>query len=245
MVREDKFTMSATMNSAQRSVSPIAMMGQLLKLSNLITRPFFVFLADPLSLNHNELRVLMTLAAMGEAAAHEIAKAAGMHPMNVSRAVASLTRARRITARRDVDGRRKILTLTPKGQELQKALLPHIRRVADVLCESMTSLETEFFAKLLSKLVEHLDTLSPTDPKLVDAEALTEATKSLRKMSKPRRSSPTRSDKPAGSIGPTTEHPEVAIRERRKQVTKLERGPKRSARELPNGLRTRKKNAVA
>lgn len=160
----------------QRTTSPVAMMGQLLKLSNLVTRPFFVFLAGPFSLNHNELRVLMTLASMREAAAHEVAKAAGMHPMNVSRAVASLTRAGRISARRDVDGRRKILSLTSDGLELHKALVPHVRRVAEVMCESMSSLEAEFFAKLLTKLVERLDALAPTDPMLIDAAALTQAT---------------------------------------------------------------------
>lgn len=244
MGREDKPTTSATADSAQRGMSPIAMMGQLLKLSNLITRPFFVFLAGPLSLNHNELRVLMTLASMREAAAHEIARAAGMHPMNVSRAVASLTRARRITARRDVDGRRKILALTSEGQELQKALLPHIRRVADVLCESMTPLEIEFFAKLLSKLVEHLDTLSPTDPKLVDAAALTEATESLPRVSKPRRSSLKPSKESARVVRESGEHREVDTRERQ-PVTTPERGTQRSARDLPNnGLHTRKKNAA-
>jgi DNA-binding MarR family transcriptional regulator len=113
---------------------------------------------------------------MREAAAHDVAKAAGMHPMNVSRAVASLTRAGRISARRDVDGRRKILALTSEGLELHKALLPHVRRVAELMSDSMSSLEAEFFAKLLAKLVERLDSLALTDTMLIDTVALTQVT---------------------------------------------------------------------
>lgn len=208
MSREDTETVVRLENPGQRPTSPVVMMGQLLKLSNLVTRPFFVFLAGPFSLNHNELRVLMTLASMREAAAHEVAKAAGMHPMNVSRAVASLTRAGRISARRDVDGRRKILALTSEGLELHKALIPHVRRVAEVMSDSMSSLEAEFFAKLLAKLVERLDSLALTDPMLIDAAALTQATG---------RQSPTiRAVPPTKS---SLESPQIGARKRRSSTT--------------------------
>lgn len=147
--------------------SRIAMMGRLLKLSNMVMRPFFAYFADRLSINHNELRVLMILAPLQAAAAHEIAKAAGMYPMNVSRAVATLTRAGRIASRRDTDGRRKILTLTPKGYALYETLLPHVRYMSDLLFETMTPLETEFFGKLLEKLVERLDAAAQFDATLL------------------------------------------------------------------------------
>ncbi len=150
--------------------SRVAMMGRLLKLSNLVLTPFLVVFADRYSINLNELRVLMTLASMREAAAHEIAREAAMRPMNVSRAVATLTRAGRIAARPDADGRRKLLTLTPKGRDLYEAMLPHVRRMSDVLFDSMSPLETEFFAKLLAKLVERLDSIDPTDPMLIGPE---------------------------------------------------------------------------
>ncbi len=143
------------------------MMGRLLKLSNMVMRPFFAFFAEHHSVSHNELRVLMTLARMREAASHEIASAAGMYPMNVSRAVATLMRAGRIAARRDTDGRRKILSLTPKGEALYEALLPHVRYMADLLFSPMTPLETEFFGKLLAKLVERLDTAAALDATLL------------------------------------------------------------------------------
>ena len=76
-------------SSPERRVSRIAIKGQLLKLSHLVMRPFSFVLSDMYAINTNELRVLMILAPMGEAASHEIAKATGMHPMNVSRAVAT------------------------------------------------------------------------------------------------------------------------------------------------------------
>lgn len=161
--------------------SRIAMMGRLLKLSNMVMRPFFAYFADRLSINHNELRVLMILAPLHEAAAHEIAKAAGMYPMNVSRAVATLMRAGRIEARRDTDGRRKILSLTPKGYALYEALLPHVRYMSDLLFETMTQLETEFFGKLLAKLVERLDNAAQFDATLLvpPSESETPSAKSL------------------------------------------------------------------
>lgn len=153
--------------------SSLVLMGRLLKLSNLVTRPFFVYFADRYALSLNELRVLMTLATMREAAAHEIGKAAGMHPMNVSRAVAALMRAGRIAAQRDpANRRRKILTLTPKGRELQLALTPHARHMADFLFDCMSPLEGEFFSKLLGKLIDHLDAVDPESPLLIDSAAL-------------------------------------------------------------------------
>src|SRR5688572_12591054 len=80
---------------------------RLMKLTNLINRPFFSRFAERYHLTINDARVLMTLASMQEAAAHELCDATGMHAMNVSRSVATLRRQGRITERRDPNNRRR------------------------------------------------------------------------------------------------------------------------------------------
>lgn len=149
---------------------------RLLKLSNLITRPFFVHFAERYELSLNDLRVLMTLAMVPSSASHELADATGMHPMNVSRSVAVLVRQGRIEARRDPDNRRrKILTLTADGQEVERALIPHVRKIAAFLFDPMTPLEVEFLSKLLDLLIGRLEEVDPGSPELIDLEALSAA----------------------------------------------------------------------
>jgi len=155
-------------------VSHVVAMHRLLKASYLITQPFFTNFADRYEVTMNELRIIMTLAATSSAAPHELGRATGMHPMNVSRAVASLTAAGRISQRRDsaIDRRRKIISLTAKGWALHNKLLPHVKKMAEFMFESMTELEVEFFSKLLRRLNSRLDDIDPSSPLLIDADAI-------------------------------------------------------------------------
>lgn len=171
----------------RRSPSSVAMMGRMLKLSNLVMRPFHNFLSDKYDLNFNELRVIMSLAPEREVAAHEIAKMTGMQAMNVSRAAASLLKSGRISARRGVDGRRKMLSLTDKGRALHDVLMPPAREVADRLFEGMTPLETDFLDKLLQKLVTHMDLIDINEIGNVDHEVDTEASASSQNAGRKRR----------------------------------------------------------
>ena len=96
--------------------APALLLYRLLKLTNLISRPFFAQDAERYQISMNELRVLMTLALapLREAASHVLVDAAGMHPMNVSRAVAALRRHGRVQQCTDPHNRRrKLLHLTP------------------------------------------------------------------------------------------------------------------------------------
>lgn len=174
---EPQAQMQATLAPAAAAADPrnghIVLLGRLLKLSNLVTRPFFVFFAERYDLSLNELRVLMILASMERAAAHELCEATGMHPMNVSRAVATLRRNDRISAQPDPDNRRrKILSLTPRGRNLHRMLVPHVTKISDFLFESMSPLEVEFLGKLMSKLVRRLDAVDASSPLLIDERAL-------------------------------------------------------------------------
>jgi MarR family transcriptional regulator, lower aerobic nicotinate degradation pathway regulator len=137
--------------------APLLLLYRLLKLSNLIEVPFF---ADDARLHHlslNELRILMTLAPLGEAAAHEIAATAGVHPMNVSRAVASLRRSGRLRERPDTTNRRrKLLRLTPAGTALYLKLLPHVRNVATQLVADLSRRELATLSTLVDRMTARL-----------------------------------------------------------------------------------------
>jgi DNA-binding MarR family transcriptional regulator len=134
---------------------------RLMKLTNLINRPFFSRFAKRYHLTINDARVLVTLASMPEAAAHELCDAAGMHPMNVSRSVATLRRQGRIAERRDPDNRRrKMLRLTAKGWTVCRAFVPDMDRMSEFLLSSMSAPEIEFLSRLVDQLIERLETAS-------------------------------------------------------------------------------------
>lgn len=138
--------------------SPPLVLYRLLKLSNLISQPFFADDAKRYNISMNELRVLATLAPLQEAASHEIGTVAGMHPMNVSRAVATLCRRKRLQQRRDPDNRRrKLLRLTADGRALYKSLMPHVQEIANSLFATMEPDELELLSRLIDKMTAQLD----------------------------------------------------------------------------------------
>lgn len=148
----------------------------LTKLSNLVGRPFFSHFADRYDLTRNDVNVLLTMAEMREAAAHELCRVTGMHPMNVSRSVARLRRQGRISERSDpANRRRKILTLTPEGWDLDRRLRPHVKAMSEFLCTSLTELEADFMGKLLRRLIERLQAVDLNSPILIDQDALDQA----------------------------------------------------------------------
>ena len=138
--------------------APKLVLYRLLKLANLISQPFFADDAARYQISMNELRVLTTLAPLGEAASHEVGTVAGMHPMNVSRAVATLTRHKRIQQRPDPENRRrKLLTLTSKGWKLHDDLMPHVQQVARTVFATLEPDELEVLSRLIDKMTSQLD----------------------------------------------------------------------------------------
>ena len=136
---------------------PPMLLHRLLKLSNLILRPLFVQRAESYEMNVNELRVLMTLAQMGEAASHELCEVAGLHPMNVSRAVDTLRRQGRIEERRDEENRRrKLLRLTPEGQRVFNELAPDADDAAGRLFKGMDDKALRNLSVVIDKLTANV-----------------------------------------------------------------------------------------
>jgi MarR family transcriptional regulator, lower aerobic nicotinate degradation pathway regulator len=133
---------------------------RLMKLTNLINRPFFSRYAERYHLTINDARVLVTLASTPEAAAHELCDATGMHPMNVSRSVATLRRQGRIAERRDpANRRRKMLRLTPKGWAACRSFVPDMDRMSNFLLSSLSPLEVEFLGRLVDQLIDRLESV--------------------------------------------------------------------------------------
>ncbi|MCC7462787.1 MAG: MarR family transcriptional regulator [Gammaproteobacteria bacterium] len=143
--------------------APALLLYRLLKLTNLISRPFFARDAQRYQISMNELRVLMTLAPLRVAASHELVDAAGMHPMNVSRAVATLRRHGRVQQRIDPDNRRrKLLQLTPEGLAVYRNLVPHVQQIATRLFATMSAEEISTLSRLIDTMTGRLE----SDPDL-------------------------------------------------------------------------------
>jgi DNA-binding MarR family transcriptional regulator len=143
--------------------APALLLYRLLKLTNLISRPFFASDAQRYQISMNELRVLMTLAPLREAASHELVDAAGMHPMNVSRSVAALRRHGRVQQRTDPNNRRrKLLQLTPDGMALYLNIVPHVQQVAARVFDTMSPEEIATLSRLLDGMTARLESTSTT-----------------------------------------------------------------------------------
>ena len=146
---------------------------RLLKLTNLIGRPFFTHFAERLDLTLNDVRVLMSLSSVSQAASHELCEMTGMHPMNVSRSVARLRRQGRITDRADpANRRRKLLTPTGEGWTLYHQLAPHVKVLSEFVFDTLSQREVEFLSSLLAVLSERLESVDLNSPQLIDVEAL-------------------------------------------------------------------------
>jgi DNA-binding MarR family transcriptional regulator len=136
---------------------PPMLLYRLVKLTHLILRPFYAQRAEAYKLNVNELRVLMTLAPMGEAASHELCEVAGLHPMNVSRAVGTLRKQGRIEERRDEDNRRrKLLRLTPEGQRVFDELTPDATLAAGRLFDGMDDKALRHLSLVIDRLTRNV-----------------------------------------------------------------------------------------
>lgn len=162
--RGEKWLSALTRPEDPEHFLPPMLLYRLLKLSNLIMRPFLMHQAEVYQLSLNELRVLMTIAFMGEAASHELCEVAGLHPMNVSRAVATLRGQGRVEERRDeANRRRKLLRLTAEGQRTYEELEPHAAGAAVCLFKGMDDAALRSFSAVIDKLTENVSTSLATN----------------------------------------------------------------------------------
>lgn len=100
-----------------------------------------------------EWRVMAVLGCYGPQSANEVCQHTAMDKVRVSRAVASLTRARRLRRATDAgDRRRSVLTLTAKGQAVHDRIVPLARAAEAELMSSLSAPERQMIDRLVAKL---------------------------------------------------------------------------------------------
>lgn len=123
------------------------------RIGNLLSKPFFQQYAEKHKLTLNEWRVIVVVHDRPGTAGHEVGKFAGLIPMNVSRAVASLKKAGRIRAEPDPANRRQhSLYLTDAGELVFEQIYPKARAHAEKLFEIFDNDERRMFSDMLQRL---------------------------------------------------------------------------------------------
>lgn len=158
---DPQVTASTTGAALQRMLTPEMAGFRLLKLTNLMSRPFFGQFAKQHDLTLNEWRAIVVLANRPGSAAQDVSAATGLHPMNISRAVISLRKRALVEEARDPDNhRRMLLWLTRDGDALFKSIAPHSeaqnKRLFDVLSQD----ELSAFVRTLDKLTARAEEIT-------------------------------------------------------------------------------------
>lgn len=130
------------------------LVSRLLRLVNLIAKPFFSEYASRYHLSINDWRVMMALAANPVLAASDICEHTGMHAMNVSRSVAHLERLRRVKRCADPkDRRRSLLRLTRSGRAVFQSIAPSAQAREVLVRRALNAREAAVLRSLLDRLI--------------------------------------------------------------------------------------------
>jgi DNA-binding MarR family transcriptional regulator len=136
----------------------------MLKYASLISRPMRDGVADPAGFSSNELRILMAVSGLGEAAGHDLAELMGMHAMNVSRALTALHRMGLVEPAKNLKNRRrKPYRVSARGVTAYVGLEPGIAQISRFVFGTLTSSERESLRKILAKLDQQVLTWEPTE----------------------------------------------------------------------------------
>lgn len=140
-----------------------ALIYRLLRLVNLLSRPFQERFGTRYDLSLTEWRVMMALAARPGTTATEISDWSGLHVMNVSRSVARLVRqGRALRAVDPADRRRSLLRLSRRGQVLFALIAPSAQAREDLVRTVLSDSEAAALRMMIDRLIAHLRD-EPTD----------------------------------------------------------------------------------
>jgi DNA-binding MarR family transcriptional regulator len=143
--------------------SDIGLLVAMLRFASMINRPMRDGVADPEGLSLNELRVMMSLGGEGELAGHELAELIGMQPMNVSRALATLSGVGWVEQYADpINRRRKPHRLSAAGWDAHRAMGPEVAEVAEFLFKTLDAGERQSLAAIMDKLTIQVRDWAPT-----------------------------------------------------------------------------------
>jgi DNA-binding MarR family transcriptional regulator len=154
--RSETLVMAMAMANRQKALPRVDqdLVSRLLRLVNLIAKPFFSEYASRYHLSINDWRVMMALARGPVLAASDICEHTGMHPMNVSRSVAHLERAGRVKRCTDPnDQRRSLLRLTRSGREVFRNIAPGAQAREEVVRRALSAREAVVLRALLDRMI--------------------------------------------------------------------------------------------
>jgi DNA-binding MarR family transcriptional regulator len=127
----------------------------MLRISNAIARSY----ERRFRLSVPEWRVMAVLGRFGPLSANGVAEKTQMDKVRVSRAVARLMAAGRLSRRTDrMDRRRSILALTAAGEAIHREIVPHAERVEARLLAGLDEAERAALDRLLAKLEARAET---------------------------------------------------------------------------------------
>jgi DNA-binding MarR family transcriptional regulator len=134
-----------------------ALVYRLLRLVNLLSKPFQERFGTRYDLSLNEWRIIMGLAARPGATVTEIADWSGMHVMNVSRGVTRLVRQGRVLREVDpADRRRALLRLSGRGRALFGIIAPSAQAREDMVRKVLSESEAGAFREMIDRLIDEL-----------------------------------------------------------------------------------------
>lgn len=127
------------------------------RVSSAIARQY----SERFNLSVPEWRVMAVLGSDAGLSAREVAARTAMDKVQVSRAVASLMRARRVQRQVDAeDGRITRLSLTERGRAIYDEIVPLALHLEGVLLGSLSLEERHALDRLIGKLTKQIDLLS-------------------------------------------------------------------------------------
>jgi DNA-binding MarR family transcriptional regulator len=122
-------------------------------LSNRVSSAIARQYSERFGLSIPEWRVMAVLGGTPGLSARQVAERTAMDKVQVSRAVESLMRARRVTRAEDThDGRVSRLSLTARGRAIYDEVVPLALHLEEVLLSTLTPEERRQFDALLTKL---------------------------------------------------------------------------------------------
>ncbi len=162
-----------------------ALVHRLLRLVNLLAKPFQERFGTRYRLSLAEWRIMMALAAHPGATATEIADWTGLHVMNVSRSVARLVRMKRVLREIDrEDRRRNLLRLTRSGEALYRRIAPSAQAREDIVRSVLSGREAASFRRMLDRLIDHMRHEAPAGAGIEEGSVPARAKKASRSTGK-------------------------------------------------------------
>jgi DNA-binding MarR family transcriptional regulator len=132
-------------------------------LTNRVSSAIARHYSERFGLSIPEWRVMAVLGQSPGLSAREVATRTAMDKVQVSRAVASLMRARRVARSGDAkDGRVTRLSLTRQGKAIYDEIVPLALHLEELFLSSLSSDERRTFDQLMAKLAHQARLLGPT-----------------------------------------------------------------------------------